>query len=630
MSNTIRELEVHLASASELQDKIETINTLALKLRYRDVSRAISLTKTVQQLAAGDEASDPAYQRGLAESLRNLGALHTQVGEYEEALRVLLEALVLYEQIEDRRDLITTYAQIGGVYLYLSSFVNALQYTLKGLELARMAEERELEGALLNNLATIYILRQEHNRALPYLLKTLQIAESAGDLRTQAEALDNICNVYCRLESPEQALAAGEKSLALYRALGEKQGEAEVLNTLGTVYQATRDYPQALECYSGALKLSRAIALRYETIGSLLHIASVKAEENDMNEALGTLNQALGLAEEIGSKGRLVEVHQSLSDVYNRSGQFQKALYHYESFHQIKEQVYNDEAEMRLKNLEVVYQVEAARREAEIEQLKNVALKQEVNERYLAQQALLSANLQLQREIEEREKLICDLDAFAHMVAHDLKTPLQSLAILSYMLEANLKKLDGAEEALGLTGQIQQTGQKANSIIIELLTLASLRSQDIKLVQLNMGAVVKETINRVSFLIEETGATVETIGEWPAALGHGSWVEEIWVNLITNALRYGGKPPLVQVGGERLPSGMARFWARDNGDGIALEDQGKLFQDFTQLHKTNTTGHGLGLSIARRIVEKLGGQVGVISSGQPGEGSEFWFTLPGG
>ncbi len=132
MTNTIRELEVHLASASELQDKIDTINTLALKLRYRDVSRAISLTKTVQDLAAGENSLDPVYLRGLAESLRNLGALHTQVGEYEEALRVLLEALALYEQIEDRRDRIMTYAQIGGVYLYLSSFVNALQYTLKG------------------------------------------------------------------------------------------------------------------------------------------------------------------------------------------------------------------------------------------------------------------------------------------------------------------------------------------------------------------------------------------------------------------------------------------------------------------------------------------------------------------
>ncbi|HEY4691845.1 MAG TPA: tetratricopeptide repeat protein [Bellilinea sp.] len=628
MVDPILELEVHLASASELQDKIETINTLALKLRYRDVSRAISLTKQVQQLEAGEAASDPLYIRGLAESLRNLGALHTQVGDYEEALRVLLEALELYEQIEDRRDRITVYAQIGAVYLYLSSFVNALQYTLKGLELARLSEERELEGALLNNLATIYILRQEHSRALPYLLKTLQIAESAGDMRTQAEALDNICNVYCRLESPEEALAAGEKSLMLYRELGESQGEAEVLNTLGTVYQAAHEYQRALECYSGALVLSRKIALRYETIGALLHIASVKADQNQMEEALKTLKQGLELAEEIGAKGRLVEVHQSLSSVYNKSGQFQRALFHYESFHQIKEQVFNDEAETRLKNLEVVYQVEAARRDAEIEQLKNVALKQEIHERFQAQQALLAANQQLQVEIEEREQLIQDLNAFAHMVAHDLKTPLQSLAILSFMLESVLTKLEGADEALNLTGEIRQTGQKANSIIMELLTLASLRSRDVEPTDLQMELVVAEAIKRVSFLLENSGARLTVADEWPAVRGHGPWIEEVWVNLISNAVRYGGKPPVVQAGGEVLPGRMTRFWVRDNGIGIAPADQGKLFQDFSRLNTTQAAGHGLGLSIVRRIIEKLGGEVGVISSGVDGEGSEFWFTLP--
>jgi signal transduction histidine kinase len=629
MVDPILELEVHLASARELKDKIDTINSLALKLRYRDVSRAISLTKQVQQLEAGEAASDPIYLRGLAESLRNLGALHTQVGEYQEALRVLLEALSLYEQIEDRRDLITVYAQIGGVYLYLSSFVNALQYTLKGLELARLAGERELEGALLNNLATIYILRQEHNRALPYLLKTLQVAETAGDLRTQAEALDSLCNVYCRLESPAEALAAGQKSLGLYRELGEKQGEAEVLNTLGMVYQANHEFDRALDCYRGALALSRKIELRYETIGSMLHIASVNADLNQLEEALGTLNQALVLAEEIGAKGRLVEVHQSLSAVYNKAGQFQRALIHYENFHQIKEQVFNDEAETRLKNLEVVYQVEATRRDAEIEQLKNVALKQEIHERYQAQQALLAANQQLQREIEEREQLIYDLNAFAHMVAHDLKTPLQSVEILSYLLESVLKKLEGSEEAVSLVGQIRQTGQKANSIIMELLTLASLRSQEVEPATLDMGEVMAEALKRVSFLLEGTGAKLRIAKDWPVVRGHGPWVEEVWVNLISNAVSYGGTPPVVVTGGERLASGMARFWVRDNGIGIAPEDQGRLFQDFSRLNTTQAAGHGLGLSRVRRIVDKLGGTVGVISSGKAGEGSEFWFTLPG-
>ena len=73
---------------------------------------------------------------------------------------------------------------------------------------------------------------------------------------------------------------------------------------------------------------------------------------------------------------------------------------------------------------------------------------------------------------------------------------------------------------------------------------------------------------------------------------------------------------------------MIRFWVRDNGPGIAPEKQTHLFKPFTRLPNGQVRGHGLGLSIVRRIVEKLGGQVGIISKGIPGKGSEFWFTLP--
>ncbi len=78
-----------------------------------------------------------------------------------------------------------------------------------------------------------------------------------------------------------------------------------------------------------------------------------------------------------------------------------------------------------------------------------------------------------------------------------------------------------------------------------------------------------------------------------------------------------------------MPSaGMARFWVRDNGAGIAPEEQARLFVPFTRLDQARAQGHGLGLSVVRRIVEKLGGQVGMESTGQPGQGCTFYFTLP--
>jgi signal transduction histidine kinase len=264
-----------------------------------------------------------------------------------------------------------------------------------------------------------------------------------------------------------------------------------------------------------------------------------------------------------------------------------------------------------------------------LEHKKNAALVQEIRERIQIEQELQAANEQLQAEIREREALIADLDAFARMVAHDLKTPLQNLSLLSYLLRRELAAYPNPKAALELVEQIQQTGMKAGSIINELLTLASLRSTDIEYAPVDMNSVVKEAINRLRLMIDERSAEILSVNEIPQARGHAPWLVEVMVNLISNAISYGGEPPRIEIGADPMPNGFVRFWVKDNGDGILPQDREKLFHDFTRLATTRTSGHGLGLSITRRIITKLSGTVGVESNGRPGEGAVFWFSLPG-
>jgi two-component system sensor histidine kinase/response regulator len=99
------------------------------------------------------------------------------------------------------------------------------------------------------------------------------------------------------------------------------------------------------------------------------------------------------------------------------------------------------------------------------------------------------------------------------------------------------------------------------------------------------------------------------------------------VNYISNAIKYGGRPPVITFSGEQLDNGFARYWIKDNGEGIPPEQQNKLFVPFRRLSQTSQhSGHGLGLAIVLQIIEKLGGEVGLEST--PGDGSTFWFTLP--
>jgi len=232
-----------------------------------------------------------------------------------------------------------------------------------------------------------------------------------------------------------------------------------------------------------------------------------------------------------------------------------------------------------------------------------------------------------------------ELDAFAHTVAHDLKNPLNNVINSAELLtQGDATLLDETRQEC--LQRIVRSALKMGNIIDELLLLAGVRRTGVVTEPLDMAGIVAEARLRLAHLIRDTQADIILQGAsaWPVARGYGPWVEEVWVNYLGNALKYGGQPPRVELGADPLSiptsgreegGGMVRFWVRDNGPGVTPDDQARLFTPFTRLDQARAKGHGLGLSIVRRIVEKLGGQVGVESDGVPGQGSTFFFTLPG-
>ncbi|MDX1520863.1 MAG: PAS domain-containing sensor histidine kinase [Anaerolineae bacterium] len=230
------------------------------------------------------------------------------------------------------------------------------------------------------------------------------------------------------------------------------------------------------------------------------------------------------------------------------------------------------------------------------------------------------------REAEiAQQKLIEELDAFARTVAHDLKTPLTGIVGTASFLQSFNDALS-TEKRLEMVNLIVQSGEKMTNIIEELLLLAQMRDKKIDVYPLDMGQIVSETKQRLNHMFNEHNATIVVPDHWPKALGYAPWIEEVWANYISNALKYGGRPPYIEVGADPTDNGSVRFWVRDNGPGLSPEEQAKLFTEFTQLSKVRADGHGLGLSIVQRIVERLDGTVGVESA--VGVGSKFSFTLP--
>lgn len=248
--------------------------------------------------------------------------------------------------------------------------------------------------------------------------------------------------------------------------------------------------------------------------------------------------------------------------------------------------------------------------------------------RQLQQQ--LETELKIRQEYAiELEKRNTELNTFARTVAHDLKNPLHGIVNLSGLLLdqcATSPVLE--EEAINYLQLIEQAGQEMFNTIEALLLLAGLSNQNtIQTQPLDMAEIINRVVEkRLVYMLRDFQAQISLAETWPVAKGYAPWVEEVWANYLSNALKYGGQPPQLELGADVQAGRMIRFWLHDNGPGLSLEAQAKLFTPFTRLHQTRVEGHGLGLSIVQQIIEKLGGQVGVESV--EGQGSTFYFMLP--
>ncbi len=232
----------------------------------------------------------------------------------------------------------------------------------------------------------------------------------------------------------------------------------------------------------------------------------------------------------------------------------------------------------------------------------------------------------LQQQIIERDELIAELDAYVHTVAHDLKDPLGNVVGYASFLQESWDTMP-LEEIQKFLEVIMQTGHEMGNIIDELLLLASIRQEEAKMNPLDMADIVARVQRRLAYMIEDYQAELIVPPDWPLALGYAPWIEEVWANYASNAIKYGGQPPRVELGATVQADGSVRFWVRDNGSGLTPEERARLFTPFTRLDQVRAEGHGLGLSIVQRIMEKLRGQVGVES--EIGQGSVFYFILPG-
>ena len=289
----------------------------------------------------------------------------------------------------------------------------------------------------------------------------------------------------------------------------------------------------------------------------------------------------------------------------------------------------------------------------------NGRLEVEIQDRKVVEAAQQSANERLAHQTDELERLVAerteklrdtvaDLEAFSYSVAHDMRTPLRGMqGFARILLDDHAGQLDA--EAHGYLERIASSAARMDMLIQDVLNYTRVMRSEALLESVDLDRLVRDMIVTYPNW-QAPKVTIQIDGILPPVLGHEGFLTQCVSNILSNALKFvaPGVTPCVRIwaeerlastaettgsstGGQRLDDHtnegpVIRVWFKDNGIGIAAQDRSRVFRMFERINPAEQfEGTGMGLTIVRKAVQRLGGRVDFES--EPGTGSRFWIEL---
>jgi PAS domain S-box-containing protein len=247
-----------------------------------------------------------------------------------------------------------------------------------------------------------------------------------------------------------------------------------------------------------------------------------------------------------------------------------------------------------------------------------------------AQEALNRDNALLEQRVVERtaqlRQAVMELESFAYSVSHDLRAPLRAIdGFASLLATDHAPELSAA--ASGYLDLIRSAAQQMGALIRDLLAFARLGRQALRREIVMPEVLVRECLELLRPELDGREVRLD-IGALPACEGDAGLLKLVWLNLLSNALKYTRRTPDAQIEvGCRDVDGDAVYFVRDNGVGFSMAYADKLFGMFQRLHRSEDyEGTGVGLASAQRIVQRHGGRI--WADGALNRGATFSFTLP--
>jgi PAS domain S-box-containing protein len=266
-----------------------------------------------------------------------------------------------------------------------------------------------------------------------------------------------------------------------------------------------------------------------------------------------------------------------------------------------------------------------------------IAVTQDITEHKRAERALSDAKdeicrhaLQLEQLVEERtgelRKTIRELEGFSYSVSHDMRAPLRAMqSFAQFLLEEYGGKLD--EQGVHYLRQIMRSSVRLDRLIQDVLSYTKILHANLPMERVDLDRLVRDLVETFPNG-HPIKPEIRVKGTLPGVMGNEALLAQCVSNLLSNGAKFvsPGTTPRLEVSAEAIKKDSIRVWFKDNGIGVAPENHDRIFGLFERIHPVGEyEGTGIGLTIVRKAIERMGAQVGFDS--KPGHGSNFWILL---
>ena len=562
--------------------------------------------ENVEALKWGQKAkiafTEGGFSKELGQVLNQIGIIYDQKGLFSEALDSYLEARDLAMKSGDVNGEILTSNNLGVIYDNMNNTPKALRYYSDALEKARMHNLTENEATLLNNLSYIHLTQGDTLKSIELLKQSLAIDLSEIYPCFSSYPLEGMGSIYVstgKLDSAEMLLT---KALKIASECEDAAVKASVKKNLGNLYSEQGKIQRAVKAYQEALQISRKAGLRSE-IKEILELCY------QFHKKHGNQRKAM----------EYLEKYQALSDsIYNESN-IEKAAQlaaEYEFRKQVK--AMNEEREVAEKRLN--------------EEIREKSFENRLVLLALGLFILLAVTLGrsyylIQKQNQKLTWLNDEKNKLMGVVAHDLRNPLNMIIGLTPLFEdaAEKSKDKNLNQYLDL---LKVSSGRMREMIDRVLDISAIENMkvNLKLKKTDLTSLTYESIHNFDVIASQKEISIEDNIDNSTqcySLVDESYLVQVIDNLLSNAIKFSDKGKKIEVS-LVSENNHHKIIVRDEGPGITEEEQKNLFEAYTTLSAKPTAQErstGLGLSIAQKFVEAMGGRIACHSI--PGEGTTF-------